>query len=70
MSLKHFHIFFMFICIFLLVGFGAWGIATGRQPDAESWRVTMGVVLSVLGVALIGYLVHFLKKIKKEGWES
>jgi quinol-cytochrome oxidoreductase complex cytochrome b subunit len=67
MSIRHFHIFFMSICILFFLGFASWGFLKSGE-DAS--LMSMGILFSVLGLGLIGYLIAFIKKIKKEGLDS
>ena len=69
MSIKHFHIFFMSICILFFLGFGGWGFLHSNGGE-DSSMLSLGILFTVLGVALIGYLSYFIKKIKKEGLDS
>jgi F0F1-type ATP synthase assembly protein I len=58
MSLKAFHIFFIFLSIVLSVGCAVWGFAWANE------RI-FGGVSAVITVALIIYGLAFLKKSKR-----
>ena len=61
MSLKSFHIFFIVLSVILAGGFGYWGLAISPSTLDR----LLGVLSIVSGIALVIYLVWFLKKIKK-----
>ena len=63
MSLKAFHIFFIVVSILFAFGFGAWGLrAHGAGRDG---MILVLAVLSVAaGLALIVYLVAFIRKLR------
>lgn len=63
MSLKSFHIFFISASILLLIGFGAWFLAT--QPvSAEAINVFAGLLCFSLAGGMVVYAVRFLQKFK------
>jgi len=67
MSIRHFHVFFMSICILFFLGFAGFGfLQSGEDPS----KITMGILFAALGLGLIGYLIYFIKKIKREGLDS
>ena len=58
MSLKAFHIFFIFLAILLAAGCAAWGFANGLAP-------VFGFTCSGLAGVLLIYGIYFLKKSRK-----
>ncbi len=58
MSLKAFHIFFIFLAILLAAGCAAWGFANGLHP-------AFGITCGALSLALMIYGIYFLKKSRK-----
>jgi len=66
MSLKHFHIFFVFICILFLLGFGGYCLYD-YSGGGEKSLLSVGIGFVVVGAALIFYLMRFLHKGKREG---
>ena len=62
MSLKHFHIVFIFLAVITCVGFGAWALLMRGLPDG--FRI-MGWISAISGVALLGYGIYFVRKAKK-----
>ncbi len=64
MSLKVFHVFFILCSIVLTVGLAVWQFETyGTLHSFKSLILSAGFFFSALGLA--GYLVWFLKKMKK-----
>ncbi len=61
MSLKHFHIAFVAICVISAWAFAAWCLAA---PGLDSGLRGLGVVSFLGGVALLVYGVRFYRKIK------
>jgi hypothetical protein len=61
MSLKHFHIFFIFLAILCTLGFSAWALLT---PRLEALDRGIGWFSGILGVALVFYGIWFWKKSK------
>jgi len=61
MSLKHFHILFIFLAVLSAFGFGAFALLI---EDLPSFFPPMGWVSVVGGVALVIYGVRFLQKAK------
>ena len=61
MSLKAFHIFFIFMSIVITLGFAAWGWF-GASGDQRASLLIMASVSGLLGIGLIGYGVHFIRK--------
>ncbi|MCB1041979.1 MAG: hypothetical protein KDC35_03520 [Acidobacteria bacterium] len=59
MSLKAFHYLFIALSIACAMMFGVWGLRNG-----EPVNVWMGVASLVAGVALIGYAVVFIRKMR------
>ena len=58
MSLKAFHIFFIFLAILLATGCAVWGFANGVAP-------AFGVTCVAIAVTLAVYGIYFLKKSRK-----
>lgn len=63
MSLKAFHIFFIFISIGMAAGFGYWGIRD-YTVSGETWNLVLGIFSAAGSVGLIYYLARFLVKSK------
>lgn len=63
MSLKAFHVVFIFASILLAFGFAAWSLMNfsdgGRTGD-----LIYGVASALAGIGLIGYGIYVLKKLK------
>ena len=66
MSLKALHICFIVLSIFLAIGFGGWAVRDYgvTQNAVNLW---MGIGSFIGGIALVGYLVWFLSKMKRVG---
>ncbi len=64
MSLKAFHVFFIVIAILFSFGFGAWGLLSKGTEQAETIR-TLALILLPTGIALVVYLILFLKKMRR-----
>ncbi|MFT4637071.1 MAG: hypothetical protein ACI8T1_000379 [Verrucomicrobiales bacterium] len=62
MSLKAFHIFFIAMAILITLGFSVWVFAGGASPDQVANLSTMAAVSGILGLGLIGYGFHFIRK--------
>lgn len=62
MSLKNFHVVFIFLAVLTCLGFGAWALLIDRLP--ESFRI-MGWISASIGVLLLGYGVYFVRKARK-----
>lgn len=63
MSLKAFHIFFIFASIFLGLGVGGWGVLQFARGQGVGWLI-FGLCFVATGVALILYSRSILKKMK------
>jgi hypothetical protein len=63
MSLKAFHVFFVAVCLVLLLGSGWWGIRDYRDGGGDR-SLYIGVGSFMGAVALGIYGVWFLKKLK------
>lgn len=61
MSLKAFHIFFIAMSIVITLGFAAW-VWFGAPSDEKSSLSLMAGASGVLGLGLIGYGFHFIRK--------
>ena len=57
MSLKGFHVFFIFLATLLAAGFAAWSLM-------NETAVPVGIASAVLAVALIIYGIWFIRKSK------
>lgn len=62
MSLKNFHIVFIFLAVLTCLGFGAWALLIDELP--ASFRV-MGWISSSIGALLFGYGIYFVRKAGK-----
>ena len=63
MSLKTFHIFFIFTSICLTILFGAWQIRAASQTRSPlDWAA--GLLSLGASLALVFYLIWFVRKIK------
>lgn len=63
MSLKAFHIFFIFACMVMFAAVGAWGV-NDYQSSGDVANLAVGVVTLLLSVAMVSYLMWFIRKIK------
>ncbi|MDA7643607.1 hypothetical protein OAL27_01260 [Verrucomicrobiales bacterium] len=61
MSLKAFHIFFIFMSIVITFGFAAW-VQFGATVDQKASLTIMSGISAVLGFGLIAYGIHFIRK--------
>jgi len=61
MSLKAFHIVFIFFSILLAFGFAVWSFS---QASGNFTMVLIGIFSVAIGIGLIFYAVRFLKKLK------
>ena len=61
MSLKAFHIFFIFMSIVITLGFAAW-VWLGARGDKQASLTFMAGISGVLGIGLIGYCAYFIRK--------
>ena len=67
MSLKAFHIFFIFVSIVLTVVFGFWAVDDfGRS--ASRVHLALGVASFIASGVLVWYGVWFLRKLKHLGY--
>lgn len=63
MSLKAFHVFFVAVCLVLLLGCGWWGLRDYRTGgDVESLYLGAGSLVAALVLGLYG--VWFLRKLR------
>ena len=62
MSLKGFHIVFIFLAVLVSLLFGAWALGTDAGRSAGVLVMWSGISSGILGVALAGYGVWFVKK--------
>ena len=69
MSIKHFHIFFISICVLLSLVVGWWGV-TAYRAGAETGKLTMGLLFFAVAAGLVIYEILFIKKTRKAGWNS
>lgn len=63
MSLKAFHVVFIFICLLLAVGTGIWGVLDYRS-GGPAGSLYLGVGGMIAAAVLAGYGAWFLKKLK------
>jgi len=63
MSLKAFHVFFIAVCLVLLLGCGWWGLRDYRAGGGDG-SLYLGVSSFVTVIALGVYGVWFLRKLK------
>ena len=63
MSLKAFHIFFIGVSTALSFGFSAW-LFQQYADNRNGWTLASSCVSMLVGVALIGYGIRFLKKLR------
>jgi hypothetical protein len=63
MSLKAFHIVFIVASIILALGFGALELNTWSETRATG-DLILGAGALVTGIALVGYGVYFLRKLR------
>ncbi len=63
MSLKAFHVFFIFVSTLLSVGFGVWGVRDYLH-SGDALNLAMGVGAFVGGALLVWYSKWFLRKLK------
>ena len=63
MSLKAFHIVFIAASILLAFGFSAWAFINSGDEAGNGLRA-YGIGSAVAGVALIGYAVYVVRKLR------
>lgn len=63
MSLKAFHVFFIFVSTVLSVGFGIWGVRDYLR-SGDTLNLGMGVGAFAGGALLVWYSRWFLRKLK------
>jgi hypothetical protein len=63
MSLKAFHVIFITAAVLLAFGFGAWMLDVHKDSGAAA-DYNLGIGSLVVGVALVGYEIYFLRKLK------
>jgi hypothetical protein len=62
-SLKAFHIVFIFASILLAFGFGTWELMSWRDSGG-TLDLVFGVVSVLAGIGLVIYARYFLRKLK------
>jgi hypothetical protein len=62
-SLKAFHIVFIFASILLAFGFGAWELMSWRDTRG-TLDLVFGVISVLAGIGLVFYARYFLRKLK------
>ena len=62
MSLKHFHLIFIFLAMVCTFGFAAWALL---MPGVDAGIRGLGGFSAVTGVFLIGYGVWFWRKTRQ-----
>ena len=67
MSLKAFHVFFIFVSIVMCLGIAAFR-AQAYAEGGELAALAQAIVLTIAGGGLIVYLWRFLKKTKAFGY--
>lgn len=60
MSLKLFHILFIFFCSIAALAFGIWGLMT-ESANAENQLRLLGGISTVIGLALAAYGIWFAR---------
>jgi len=63
MSIKAIHILLISCAIILSLGFGVWSIAYAQNTGDSSYKLT-GFASFAIGLGLIFYGIHFIKKAK------
>jgi len=63
-SLKAFHIFFIFLSILLAFGFAYWAIENSLAAG-DSLNMALGISSVITGLALIFYLIRFIAKMRR-----
>ena len=64
MSLKAFHIFFIFLASLMTLVCGVWALKTYYSPEPRAWQLWFGIGGLLISVALMIYGRSFLKKMK------
>jgi hypothetical protein len=64
MSLKAFHLVFIVASILLAVGFAIWSFMNYASPQGNKSDLVVAIVSGVVALALVGYEIYFLKKLK------
>jgi hypothetical protein len=64
MSLKAFHLVFIVASILLAAGFGVWSFLNYSSAQGTTSDLVVAVISGVVALALIGYEIYFLKKLK------
>jgi hypothetical protein len=64
LSLKGFHILFIIFAIISAVFFGIWGIQYSSSIQSTGYLIA-GIGSLITAVALVIYLILFIKKLKK-----
>jgi hypothetical protein len=63
MSIKAIHIILISCAILLSLGFGLWSMAYAKSAGDSSYKL-VGFASFVIGIGLIFYGIHFIKKAK------
>jgi len=64
MSLKAFHLVFIVASILLAIGFAVWSFMNYSSPQGTRSDLVVAIVYGVVALALVGYEIYFLKKLK------
>jgi xanthine/uracil permease len=64
MSLKAFHLVFIIAAILLAFGVATWALMNYFSPKGVKSDLAWGLSAIAVGLALIGYEVYFLKKLR------
>lgn len=64
MSLKAFHLVFIVASILLAAGFGIWSFMNYSAPHGHKSDLVIAIAAGVAALALVGYEIYFLKKLK------
>ncbi len=67
MSLKAFHLFFIFVSTVFAIGFGLWAILDYRS-SGDVLYLAMGIFSLLGSLGLVWYGTWFFKKYKKLGY--
>ena len=64
MSLKAFHILFIFVSILLGFGVGSWCVVRWHNGEGGSF-LGLGIVFLISGIVLLAYSRHIMRKLEK-----
>jgi hypothetical protein len=66
MSLKAFHLLFITLSVILCLGFGAWCLGSDYAEGRPGY-VAVGWVAFLVAIALVGYEIMFVRKLRNAG---